>query len=309
MVNLLITCAVWSNCLLDNENNIDLHTYFYGSYLARVVFGSVSALSSSFVHCDLWMVKRKRNQKMVKRKRKQKMVKRKRKQKMVKRKRKQKLLCQALSWIIVLNCDREGWWHCYTCIHNKHNVEISCYKRGRFPRTLVNNSSLFLQPEKRDFKWPQIVFEIEIEIAVKKYSRYLNQQYSSRCLHLAFVNTATWEYSLYLTVFQAAMFTNTKCKHLLECCQFKYLLYFCVRSQTQSEAVRIDRKNSLCCWFSFFFCFFKVHTCLSAIYLSFHKGLFPLSKSEGFYWMFTVTKCESYNAYHSAIEVSTTRVH
>ena len=65
MVNFLITCAVWSNCFLDNENNIDLHTYFYGLYLARAVFGSVSALSSSFVHCDLWMLKRKRNQKLL----------------------------------------------------------------------------------------------------------------------------------------------------------------------------------------------------------------------------------------------------
>ena len=31
-------------------------------YLARAVFGSASALQSSFYHCDLWMIKRKRNQ-------------------------------------------------------------------------------------------------------------------------------------------------------------------------------------------------------------------------------------------------------
>ena len=31
-------------------------------YLAKAVFGSAAALQSSFYHCDLWMIKRKRNQ-------------------------------------------------------------------------------------------------------------------------------------------------------------------------------------------------------------------------------------------------------
>ena len=33
-------------------------------WLLRTVFGSTSAFSSSFYHCDLWMIKRKRNQKL-----------------------------------------------------------------------------------------------------------------------------------------------------------------------------------------------------------------------------------------------------
>ena len=33
--------------------------------MARAVFGSASALLSSFYHCGLWMIKRKRNQKLL----------------------------------------------------------------------------------------------------------------------------------------------------------------------------------------------------------------------------------------------------
>ena len=42
-----------------------LHCLAYWQCLTRAVFGSASAVKSSFYHCDLWPIKRKQNQKLL----------------------------------------------------------------------------------------------------------------------------------------------------------------------------------------------------------------------------------------------------
>ena len=78
--------------------------------------------------------------------------------------------------------------------------------------TLQQNVNIYYSSSyPSDLKYTQIVFGIEIEILVKIYSRYLNQRYSSRCLLLVFVKLPFGiQFIPKSTVFQVAMFTNTK---------------------------------------------------------------------------------------------------
>ena len=70
--------------------------------------------------------------------------------------------------------DQRGWLH---LLMNSHHCKLSMRSKRHF---------------SFDFKQPQIVFEIEIEISVGKYSWYLNQEYSTRCLQTGNVNIAAW---------------------------------------------------------------------------------------------------------------------